>query len=313
MKEENYYIIKENLVSGTLEECIAATNGYVAVMDHAEFNEVYEKLGFGIDIDYSVFSEEAPIFVTKAEVNYDSLTGTFVIPNRAELYESDYRFHYVLDERGIVFIDNTGYVLRAIKRIRESKKWRQPSLGRFIFDFLEDITKGDLLIIERMDAELDDLEDDAIEGKTSEGMKEVTRIRRNVQELKTHYEQLHDLCQELVENENHFFSEESLRYFRNYLDRITRLETVVLSLRDHTGYVRDLYNYHQDEKQNRLMSVLTVVATIVMPLTLMTGWYGMNFVYMPELDEPYAYWVFIGISVFVILGNLIFFKKKKWL
>lgn len=61
------------------------------------------------------------------------------------------------------------------------------------------------------------------------------------------------------------------------------------------------------------MTVLTVVTTIFMPLTLIVGWYGMNFRFMPELQWKWGYPVVITISVLIVSGSLWFFKKKKWL
>ena len=61
------------------------------------------------------------------------------------------------------------------------------------------------------------------------------------------------------------------------------------------------------------MTVLTVVTTIFMPLTLIVGWYGMNFKYMPELDWVWGYPIVIAVSVLIVIGSLIFFKRKKWL
>ena len=66
-------------------------------------------------------------------------------------------------------------------------------------------------------------------------------------------------------------------------------------------------------KQNRIMTVLTVVTAIFMPLTLIVGWYGMNFVYMPELQSPFGYPAVMVVSLLIVLFCLIFFKKKKWL
>ena len=77
--------------------------------------------------------------------------------------------------------------------------------------------------------------------------------------------------------------------------------------------LRDLYKAHIDIKQNRIMTVLTVVTTIFMPLTLIVGWYGMNFRFMPELKWKWGYPVVITISVLIVSGSLWFFKKKKWL
>ena len=122
-----------------------------------------------------------------------------------------------------------------------------------------------------------------------------------------------DLGQELEENENNFFKQENLRYFKLFLNRMARLHDNSTSLRDYTMQLRDLYKAHIDIKQNRIMTVLTVVTTIFMPLTLIVGWYGMNFRFMPELQWKWGYPVVITISVLIVSGSLWFFKKKKWL
>ena len=77
--------------------------------------------------------------------------------------------------------------------------------------------------------------------------------------------------------------------------------------------VRDLYQAQLDIKQNRIMTVLTVVTTIFMPLTLIAGWYGMNFRYMPELESRWGYPIVIAVSLLIAIVSLIFFKKKKLL
>ena len=77
--------------------------------------------------------------------------------------------------------------------------------------------------------------------------------------------------------------------------------------------IRDLYQSQLDKKQNRIMTLLTVITSIFMPLTLIAGWYGMNFKYMPELEYKAAYPVIIVISIAIVAVCLIIFKKKKWL
>ena len=129
----------------------------------------------------------------------------------------------------------------------------------------------------------------------------------------THYNQLIDLGEELEENENNFFSQKNLRYFRLFISRVERFNDRAASLRDYTVQIRDLYKSHLDIKQNRIMTVLTVITSIFMPLTLIAGWYGMNFKYMPELDWKWSYPVVTGVCLLIVIIALIFFKKKKWL
>ena len=121
------------------------------------------------------------------------------------------------------------------------------------------------------------------------------------------------MTQELEENENGFFSEENLRYFHLFMNLMARRHDSAVSLRDHTMQVRDLYNSQLEVRQNRTMTLLTVITTIFMPLTLIAGWYGMNFRYMPELEWPIAYPLVILVSIAIVVFCLILFKKKKWL
>ena len=168
-------------------------------------------------------------------------------------------------------------------------------------------------LMENYENELDSMEQSIIEGDENLPSGRLNTIRSDIRYLRIHYEQLMDLAQEFQENENGFFKQENLRYFRLFIDRAARLHDTTMSLRDYTMQLRDLYKAHLDIKQNRIMTVLTVVTTIFMPLTLIVGWYGMNFRYMPELNYEWSYPVVIVLSILIVVISLIFFKKKKWL
>ena len=263
----------------------------------------------GIDIDPDL----SEIFLTKAEVNYDSLTGSFAIPDRNNPSADDLKFAFVLDEKGVVFIDDNDTAIGLIKGIQRTKKWKLPSLERFLYDFLDQIVKDDLRLMEKYETELDSMEQSIIDGDENLPSGRLNDIRSDIRYLRNHYEQLMDMAQEFQENENGFFKQENLRYFRLFIDRAARLHDTSMSLRDYTMQLRDLYKAHLDIKQNRIMTVLTVVTTIFMPLTLIVGWYGMNFRYMPELDWYWGYPVIIVLSIVIVVASLLFFKKKKWL
>ena len=141
----------------------------------------------------------------------------------------------------------------------------------------------------------------------------VNEIRNDIRELLIHYEQIIDMTQEFEENENGFFSEDKLRYIHLFMNLMARRHDFAVSIRDYTMQVRDLYNSQLDVRQNKIMTLLTVVTTIFMPLTLIVGWYGMNFRYMPELEWRYGYLTVIALCVAVATFCLILFKRKKWL
>ncbi|MCR4697621.1 MAG: magnesium transporter CorA [Lachnospiraceae bacterium] len=303
------YLIEETLKEVSRKELKNTDKQYVVVLSTEEWMEHKDSFEMGIDFDPGT----AEIFTTKAEVNYDSLTGSFSIPDRTDFNNDDCKFAFALDEKGIVFIDDTGRVVEMINAIIKTKKWNLPSLERFIYDFLDQITKDDLRIMEKYECELDDIETKILNEEEGVSLGRVNDIRSDIRYLRIHYEQLMDLGQELEENENNFFKQENLRYYRLFLDRMARLHDTSTSLRDYTMQLRDLYKAHLDIKQNRIMTVLTVVTTIFLPLTLIAGWYGMNFRYMPELEWKWGYPVVIAVCVAIVGLSLLFFKKKKWL
>ena len=305
----SYYLLAETMQPCTEKELLASTeHKYVAVLTAEEWARDREHFDMGIELDI----DSMDIHNTKAEVNYDSLTGTFRIPDRTDISGTDYRFAFALDEKGIVFIDGSGMAEEIIGMIRRTKRWRKPSLERFLYDFLEQIVEGDLDVMERYEDELSRIEE-AVLKYEQEDLGRVHEIHNDVRKLLVHYEQIIDMAQEFEENENGFFSEENLRYIRLFMNLIVRRRDYAVSIRDFTMQVHDLYHAHLEMKQNRIMTLLTVVTTIFMPLTLIVGWYGMNFRYMPELESPYGYPVVILASLAIVISCLIFFKKKKWL
>lgn len=151
-----YYLLEETIKPCTAQS-IAERNGrqYVAVLTSPEWERERDRFDMGIEME----PDARNIHNTKAEVNFDSLTGTFQIPDRSDLKERDYRFAFALDEKGIVFIDDSGKTVQMIDAIRRTKRWREPSLERFLYDFLEQIVDNDLAIMERYENELNKIED----------------------------------------------------------------------------------------------------------------------------------------------------------
>ena len=210
-----YFLLKETLEPCAAENLSAAGEGkYVALLTSAEWQRESERFDMGIELDPTT----REIHSTKAEVNFDSLTGTFRLPDRDALTERDYRFAFALDEKGIVFIDESGVVGRILQTIAQTRRWREPSLERFLYDFLEQIVSRDLPIMERYEKELDDIEDEILSDKGENRLVRVSQILDDVRELRVHYEQLIDMTQELEENENGFFSENKLRYLHLFMN-----------------------------------------------------------------------------------------------
>ena len=306
----SYYLLAETVQPCSRADILDRKDmQYVAILSTPEWERERESFDMGIELDLDARN----IHNTKAEVNFDSLTGTFQIPDRENLEEHEFCFAFALDEKGIVFIDDSGKAEQMVQSIRRTKRWREPSLERFLHDFLEQIVVRDLAIMERYEDELNQIEDTILSSQGQGDLARVNEIRSNLLRLLVLYEQIIDMTQELEENENSFFREENLRYIHLFMNYMTRRHSTAASLRDYTMQVRDLYDAQLEVRQNRIMTLLTVVTTIFMPLTLIAGWYGMNFRYMPELEWRFGYPAVIVLSVAIVAYCLILFKKKKWL
>lgn len=306
-----FYAVHESLTPYSLAEIksLPAEVPFVAVLNSREWREIGEELGIEIDMEMDL---DAPR-ETKAVVNRDSLTGSFSIPDRQQISGARHTFSFALNERGVVLVEEGDFIAQKVAQISQTKKWRLPGLERFLYDLLETIIAQDLPLLETMEKRMNTIEEAILRGEVEAYPQALNDIRGDLLDLRVHYEQLIDLGQELEENENGFFHEENLRYFHMFTERVMRLQDMVSGQREYVVQLRDLIQVQMDVKQNRIMTLLTVITSIFLPLTLIAGWYGMNFKYMPELNWKYSYPAVILVSVGIVIACIRYFKKKKWM
>ena len=131
--------------------------------------------------------------------------------------------------------------------------------------------------------------------------------------LKRYYEQLNFIFDEMTVNDNQLFSKDGVRRLMTLRNRTDRYLSAVKNLQEMVSQLREAYQSQLSIEQNDLMKIFTVVTVIFLPLSLLAGWYGMNFSYMPELGWKYGYPVIILVSVVIAVTLIWKFKKKKWL
>lgn len=165
--------------------------------------------------------------------------------------------------------------------------------------------------IDKIEDDLEKLEEKILNNAKKEYSKEIVTKRRLVMHLKHKIESFPCLTKTLLDNEYGIFDEKQLKTI-NILDyKSAKMVDNTNLLRDYASQVREAFEAERDIKTNDLMKVFTIVTSIFLPLTLIAGWYGMNFTTMPELTWDYGYVYVITLSLIVIIGFLIFFKKKK--
>lgn len=185
---------------------------------------------------------------------------------------------------------------------------------RFLYYFLDKLIMEDRIILENMEFHMSELETQMMQERIHPGfINEILGWKRELMYIWNYYEQLIDLGEVLRDNENDMFPEENTKKFAIFTERIHRLNENVRHLKEYTVQLRETHDAMLDYNLNNIMKFFTVITTIFLPLTLIVGWYGMNFRYMPELNWRYGYLGVIVLSVVVVALLVIGFKKHKLL
>lgn len=178
--------------------------------------------------------------------------------------------------------------------------------------FFTHLLNDDMEMIDAFEKTITEAEDHALLDSNKDYSNKIILFRKHLLQLKHYYNQLQVIFDGLLENENGLFDEETLRKLTILHNRIDHLQMNVSTLRDYVTQMREAYQAQVDIEQNNIMKIFTLITAIFLPLTLMVGWYGMNFKYMYELDSIYSYPIFILVSIFVCLILIIYFKKRRW-
>lgn len=278
---------------------------FVAVVSSQNGYKMLEKAGILYEGDLNL----SKIGFCKMETQQDCLAGSLYIPKLLDVLGSGYKILFFINRKHIVIVGDDGFAEQVIKRIRAGKSNQGDTKEKFIYNFITEFMNRDLELLVSYERRLMKMEEHVLNGKQREFQSQFASIRRELLILRGYYDELMDMGKELEENENGFFVKKQLKYFGIISDRADRLMNKTAHLLEYAQQVRDAYQAQIDAKQNNNMQFLTVISTIFFPLTLITGWYGMNFNNMPELRNGYP--GVILLSIIVIVVCIVIFKKKK--
>ena len=287
------------------EQFKAEDRSAVFVATSKEAKEVMELAEMVYEGDISLQT----VSFCRMEAQQECLAGSFCIPKLLDVLGSRYRILFFINQRHIVIIDDNDFSWRLIMRIRQNRTKQGETREHFIYNFIGQFMSRDVETLGRYEKLIMDMEEKVMDGVIEGFQNEIMPIRKELLTLRGYYDQLMDMGKELEENENGFFAKKRLKYFGIIADRADRLMGRTAHLLEYAKQVQDAYQAQVDAQQNRNMQFLTVISTIFFPLTLITGWYGMNFRNMPELENGYPGVVIL--SLVVIAGCIFIFKKKK--
>ena len=243
-------------------------------------------------------------------VEQSRILGEIHIPARP--HKKEKRIVFTWWNSNLLFIDPDGEAGECMERVRSMRPHHADGADDLLMDFYLALIMDDLIYIQNMEERSSGLEQMVLDNRTDKFIRQMSQLRKELNQHNRYYAQMNDMVATLQENTADLLDECSSGRLQYILRRLNRLQEETQMLREYASQVSSEYQAQVDLGQNRIMKLLTIVTTIFMPLSLIAGWYGMNFVNMPELHWVYGYPAVIVLSALIAGGCIYYFKKKRY-
>jgi magnesium transporter len=209
----------------------------------------------------------------------------------------------------------TEIVTALAARIRRNPELTKGNPGFLTYLVIDQLVDSLFPLLETLDDRIDNLEDQILEDATPQLLAEIYKLKHQVIELRKFIGAQRDLFQRLITHSIDIHGEELTLYWRDVHDHLIRQYETVDSLRDLLTGAMDVYLSTVSNRLNNTMKALTVIASIFLPISFLTGFYGMNFLFLTgTLETPtQAFFIGVGTMVLSVLLQLYFFKRRGWL
>lgn len=222
----------------------------------------------------------------------------------------------VLGKNYILSFQETDYSVfePVIERIRKgAPRLRNEGPDYSAYALIDTIVDHYFSVLDKIGEEIEELEDRILEDHDSTIPHQIHATRRKLIFFRKSALPLREALNTILRDDISFISEENKVFYRDVYDHLIQIIDGIENYRDMVLGLLDMYMSHVSNKMNEVMKVLTIIATIFIPLTFIAGIYGMNFQYMPELQYRWAYPSVWAVMILVTFGMIIYFRKKKWL
>lgn len=215
----------------------------------------------------------------------------------------------------LTFQEREGDVFDVIReRLRKNRgRLRKEGEDYLLYTLMDAVVDYYFVVLESITGDTENLEDRLLNSPTPATLQKIHDLKRELIFMRKSVWPLREILSGLVRTESERIRESSRMFFRDVYDHTIQIMDTVETLRDIVSGMLDVYLSTVSNRMNEVMKVLTIIATIFIPLTFIAGVYGMNFQFMPELDWKLGYPIVLGIMVLVGLVMLLFFKRRKWI
>jgi magnesium transporter len=207
-------------------------------------------------------------------------------------------------------------VTRLFERCRNDEQFREglfsKGSGRLLYEVLDDLFDYCFPILDKIGHKLDSLEDDVFEGRSEEVVRDISNVKQEIISYRKIIKPERSTLRLLERHIERFLPEELELYFDDIVDAAERIWDILDNYKEVVEALEDTNESVISHRQNDVLRILTVFSVVLLPLTLITGFFGMN-VHFPGYETVWAFWfVFIGM-ILSLAGMLAFFRYKRWL
>ncbi|MCR9183049.1 MAG: magnesium/cobalt transporter CorA [Flavobacteriaceae bacterium] len=247
--------------------------------------------------------------------NYIHLVLKMVMLNSADEIE-DEQISFIHHKNILIsFQEKTGDVFDGVrKRIIEGKGFiRKRGSDYLLYALVDSVVDHYFLILEALGEKIETLETELLLNPGESVLAKLHHLRRETLDLRRSVYPLREVISRFEKIDDTILNPDVRVFIRDLYDHTIQVIETIEVLRESASGLLDLYMNSVSNRMNEIMKVLTIMASIFIPLTFIAGVYGMNFSHMPELEYKYGYFVVWGVMVIVFLIMMIYFKRKKWL
>ena len=213
------------------------------------------------------------------------------------------------------FAEKEGMQLDSIReRLRNNQgRIRKTGADYLTYRILDVIVDQYFIILEKMGERIEFAEEKLVTQPAPETLQTIQHLKREMLFLRKSVWPLREAISYLERRESPLISDQTVPYLKDVYDHTIQVIDTVETYRDMLSAMLDIYLSSISNRLNEVMKVLTIIATVFMPLTFLAGVYGMNFKYMPELEWRWGYFAVWGVMIVIGLAMVIYFRRKKWL
>lgn len=214
----------------------------------------------------------------------------------------------------ITFQEKEGDLFDGLRgRIQDSSnRLRQKKVDYLFYRLVDTIVDNYYVVMETLGARIEDLEEEVYLNPQQSTLNKIQDIKKELIFLRKSMYPIREAIAQLIRNDYVVITENTTKFLSDVYDHTIQIIETYETYRDLTSNLMDMYMTTISNRMNEVMKVLTVISTIFIPLTFLSGLYGMNFQHMPELDWRYGYFTVLGMMGLIVIAMIIFFKRKGW-